>query len=424
MASISSIQARWILDSRGFPTVYCEVELEVQGRKVKGYASVPSGASTGKHEALELRDGGEAFTGKGVSKAVYHVNEGISAVLTGREFRTASQVDEALLLLDRTPNKSELGANAILAVSMAAHRAFAELAGLELWQYLRRLYFAALPNQTHFPKLMCNVLNGGAHASNGLSIQEFMIIPDTGEIADDIQVASEIYHTLKKSLATDNYSTALGDEGGFAPTLATKENLSATELALDYLLAAVKEAGYSEQTSLGLDVAASEFYDNASDRYSLDGKQLTQKELVDVYTRLSTRYPITTLEDGFGEDDMEGWKALTEELGEKIKLIGDDLFVTNPERFKNIGLAKQIGNGVLIKLNQIGSVLETCQIINLAKENNYVTAVSHRSGETTDDFIADLAFASQSEYLKLGAPARGERVVKYNRLLAIKSSLL
>ena len=425
MATINTIQARWILDSRGFPTVFCEVELEVQGRKVHGEASVPSGASTGTHEALELRDGGEAFHGKGVSKAVHHVNERIAALLTGREFMSALQVDEVVLSFDKSPNKSELGANAILAVSMAMHRAFAELAGLELWQYLRRLYFATLPNQMRFPKLMCNVLNGGAHADNGLSIQEFMVIPDTGEIADDVQVASEIYHSLKKSLHQDNYSTALGDEGGFAPQFKQEDEKQgdSTRKALDYLQAAIKDAGYSEQTSLGLDVAATEFYNAEKETYLLDGQALNRSELGEKYATLVEEYPITTIEDGFGEDDVLGWEVMTEALGEKIKLIGDDLFVTNPERFKAVGLQNKIGNGVLIKLNQIGSVLETCQMINLAKDNEYVTAVSHRSGETTDDFIADLAFASQSEYIKLGAPARGERVAKYNRLLAIKKTL-
>ena len=424
MATINLIRARWILDSRGFPTVYCEVELEVQGRKVLGSASVPSGASTGTHEALELRDGGEAFHGKGVSKAVYHVNERIATLLTGREFITAVQVDEVVLSLDKSANKSELGANAILAVSMAAHRAFAELAGLELWQYLRRMYFATLPNQMKFPKLMCNVLNGGAHADNGLSIQEFMVIPDTGEIADDVQVASEIYHSLKKALVRDDYATALGDEGGFAPKFNRDESSTdATQTALNYLKEAITDAGYAEQTSLGLDVAATEFYDAEKEVYNLDGAALTRSELAAKYTELVENYAITTIEDGFSEDDVLGWEVMTESLGEKIKLIGDDLFVTNPTRFKAIGLGNKIGNGVLIKLNQIGSVLETCEMINLAKDHEYVTAVSHRSGETTDDFIADLAFASQSEYIKLGAPARGERVAKYNRLLAIKGTL-
>lgn len=434
MAIIQSISARWILDSRGLPTVFCEVTLDQEGRKVTGSASVPSGASTGTHEALELRDGGEAFHGKGVSQAVANTNNRIAEKLQGRDFTSAVEVDELMLQIDTSANKSELGANAILGVSMAAHRAFASLAGLELWQYLRRLYFASLPNISTFPRLMCNVLNGGAHADNGLSIQEFMVVPNTGEISEDIRMASEVYHTLKKSLASDGYSTALGDEGGFAPTLKLSEiaaaangeeevELNPTKVALNYLQASIDKSGYDGNCDLAMDVAATEFFDEESETYSIDGQVLGRAQLGAFYDNLCDEYNVISIEDGFSEDDVLGWEIMTEALGNKIKLIGDDLFVTNPTRFKEVGLGNQIANGVLIKLNQIGSVKETCDMINSAKENNYVTAVSHRSGETTDEFISDLAFASQSEFIKLGAPARGERVAKYNRLLTIKDSL-
>ncbi len=423
MAIVSSVKARWILDSRGLPTVTCEVELDQQGRKVSGSASVPSGASTGSHEALELRDGDQSkFHGKGVEKAVENVNTHITDNLVGRDFGSAVDVDTLVLSLDTSENKSMLGANAVLAVSMAVHRAYATLSGLELWQYLRRLYFSDRPNTAHFPKLMCNVLNGGSHADNGLSIQEFMVVPNTGDIQQDVQSASEIYHTLKNSLAGDGCSTALGDEGGFAPTLEAGEK-SPSEEALLYLQKAIEKAGYADRCALAMDVAATEFYDVETELYNLDGAKITRAALAETYTKLVDNYNIIAIEDGFSEDDFLGWEIMTESLADKIKLIGDDLFVTNPQRFKAVGLDNNIANGVLIKLNQIGSVKETCEMINLAKENNYVTAVSHRSGETVDDFISDLAFSSQSEYIKLGAPARGERVAKYNRLLEINSLL-
>jgi enolase len=436
MALIHSISSRWILDSRGLPTLTTTCVLEQNGKKTTGTASVPSGASTGSYEALELRDGGSDFHGKGVSKAIDHVNTMIADKIAGREFTTAAEVDQLVLSLDGSENKSELGANAILSVSMAAHRAFASIAGLELWQYIRRLYFSSLPAQTKFPRLMCNVLNGGAHADNGLSIQEFMVIPNNGDLEEDVKMASEIYHTLKSSLAKAGYSTALGDEGGFAPKFdlvgmvnaqAGSENpeLNPTKAALTYLQNAIKDTGVSNaKCELGLDVAATEFFNTETSTYSLDGKNLSRAELADVYNELCEEYPIVSIEDGYSEDDVLGWELMTKSLGNKIKLIGDDLFVTNPKRFAEIGLKNGVANGVLIKLNQIGSVYETCQMINDAKKNNYVTAISHRSGETTDSFISDLAIASQSEFIKLGAPARGERVAKYNRLLEIYDSLM
>ncbi len=418
MAQITDVSARWILDSRGFPTVTCTVAIDQNGKKAIGKGGVPSGASTGSHEALELRDGGEDFHGKGVNQAVENVNKIISDALLNRDFATASDVDEFVLSLDKTPNKSELGANAILAVSMATHRAFADLFGLELWQYLRRLYFSTLPNTAKFPRLMCNILNGGEHADNDLNIQEFMVVPNTREIESDIKLASEVYHTLKKNLKKAGQNTSLGDEGGFAP------NINSTDEVLQFIKDSVSNAGYNNlDCDIALDAAATEFYDKEKNVYTVDGKEFSQSGLTDFYKELSEKYNIISIEDGFDEDDFVGWELMTKTLGPKMHLIGDDLFVTNPERFQEVGLKNQIANGVLIKLNQIGSVLETCQMINDAKANSYVTAVSHRSGETTDDFISDLAFASQSEFIKLGAPARGERVAKFNRLLEIKDGL-
>lgn len=418
MAIVVSLSSRWILDSRGLPTVTCTLVLDQQGKKTTGTASVPSGASTGTYEALELRDGGKDFHGKGVNTAVDNVLYKIGDQILSREFNTALELDKYLLGLDQSQNKSELGANAILAVSMAAHRAFANLYGLELWQYLRRLYFSNLPAVNKFPRLMCNVINGGVHADSGLEIQEFMIVPNTREIEKDVQVASEVYHTLKKMLSKDGHSVSLGDEGGFAPHIRTSKEV------LSYLQKAIENAGYTSlDCELAMDCAASEFYDSEKQIYTVDGQPFSQTKLVEFYKDLKENYNIISIEDGFGEDDLLGWELMTEALGQKLHLIGDDLFVTNPERFNKLGVQEGLANGVLIKLNQIGSVSETCQVINDAKDNNYITIVSHRSGETTDDFISDLAVASQSEYIKLGAPARGERVAKYNRLLEIKESL-
>lgn len=418
MPTVNLIHARWVLDSRGLPTVQCSIILDQAGKKGSGSASVPSGASTGTYEALELRDKAKEFHGKGVSQAVHNLNTIIAENVLNREFTSAAELDQHILSLDDSENKSKLGANAILAVSMAAHRAYADLFGLDLWQYLRRLYFSTLPAVARFPRLMCNVINGGAHADSGIDIQEFMIVPNTREIENDIRLASEVYHTLKNNLKQDGYSTALGDEGGFAP------KLSNTVQALDYLQKAISQAGYTNlECDLAMDCASNEFYDAEKKLYRLDGQELTGSGLVDYYRDLKERYNIISIEDACQEDDLLSWETLTGALGKKVHLIGDDLFVTNPKRFQEIALGHGVANGVLIKLNQIGSVYETCEMINQAKENGYVTAVSHRSGETTDDFISDLAFASQSEFIKLGAPARGERVAKFNRLLEIKDTL-
>jgi enolase len=413
MTEIKSIQARWILDSRGFPTLQVKAIINQQGKEAIGIAGVPSGASTGSYEALELRDQDKSkFHGKGVDTAVKNVNQEIATVLIGKSFANATDVDQFVLDLDGTENKTRFGANSVLGVSMAVHRAFANLHNLELWQYLRRLYFSSLPKEQGFPRLMCNVINGGQHADNPLDIQEFMIVPKTGELETDIRAASEIYHTLKKNLKKDNQSTALGDEGGFAP------NIESTQKVLQYLEKAITDSGYSlDNCDLALDAAASEFF--KENKYKIEGRDLSSEELVSFYEELLNKYNIISIEDGFHEDDVKGWQMSTQAIGQKSLLIGDDYFVTNPKRFQEYGLNKKAANGILIKLNQIGSVLETAKMINLAKENNYVTIISHRSGETTDSFISDLAVASQSEFIKLGAPARGERVAKFNRLLEI-----
>ena len=412
MAEIKLVKARWILDSRGFPTLQVKVVLNQNGKDAIGIAGVPSGASTGSYEALELRDGEADFHGKGVNKAVANINDHIGPFLTAREFMNASEVDRIMLEFDGTENKTKFGANSILGVSMAVHRAFADLHNLELWHYLRRLYFSNLPKEQTFPRLMCNVINGGEHADNPLDIQEFMIVPKTGTLETDIKAASEIYHTLKKNLQKDGQTTALGDEGGFAP------NIESTEKVLEYLQKAIIDSNYSlENCDLALDAAANEFFKNG--KYKIEGKELESEALVDFYDNLLNKFNIISIEDGFNEDDVKGWQLSTEKLGQKSLLIGDDFFVTNPKRFQEYGLQNQAANGVLIKLNQIGSVLETAEMINLAKENDYITIISHRSGETVDSFISDLAFSSQSEFIKLGAPARGERVAKFNRLLEI-----
>ncbi|MEM1311953.1 MAG: phosphopyruvate hydratase [Patescibacteria group bacterium] len=418
MAIISEVNARWILDSRGLPTVQCTIVLDQKGRKVVGKASVPSGASTGTHEALELRDGENAFGGKGVNKAVNNIESVILSRILNRDFSDAAEVDQLILVLDGTEHKNNLGANAILAVSMAVHRSFANLFGLELWQYLRRLYFSSLPSTSKMPQLMCNVINGGVHADSGLSIQEFMVVPNTGQIDKDIQAASEIYQNLKHILKSQGQSISLGDEGGFAPKLRDSRQ------ALQIIKQSVEQAGYSSlDTGLAIDAAANEFYNSETKTYTVDGVQYSQAGLTDFYRELLDEHHLLSIEDGYSEDDILGWEIVTQKLGSKLHLIGDDLFVTSPSRFESLGLKHSIANGVLIKLNQIGSVFETCDMINKAKDNNYITIVSHRSGETVDDFISDLAFASQSEYIKLGAPARGERVAKYNRLLDIFDSL-
>lgn len=418
MATINFIHASWILDSRGVPTVSVNLGIEQNGRKVIETAAVPSGASTGIHEALELRDGEKDFFGKGVEKAIFNVNETILNRLHYREFTTAAEIDEILIELDGTENFSSLGANAALAVSMAAHRAFANLAGLELWQYLRRIYFSYYPVKSRFPKLMCNVINGGAHADNGLQIQEFMIVPNTRNLLTDVQLSSEVYHNLKLILKEKGFSTGVGDEGGFAPAI------SESRKVLTLINEAIEKAGYTKlDCNLALDVAASELFNTETEKYSIDKQTFTRAELTEFYADLAEEFNLISIEDGFAEDDVLGWQMLTKKIGAKRMLVGDDLFVTNSKRLEEIGIKQEAGNAILIKPNQIGTILQTCKTIELAKVNNFATIISHRSGETSDTFIADLAIASQSEFIKLGAPCRGERVAKYNRLLEIQQQI-
>lgn len=417
MAKIKSLKANWILDSRGFPTVSCQIVLEAGDIDISAISSVPSGASTGNYEALELRDGDKEFFGKGVKKAIKNIEENIFIKLQGKNFEEAYEIDDLLLKIDGTENKSRLGANATLAVSLASHRAFAKVYNLELWQYLKKTYFNSLLT-SNFPRLMCNIINGGVHANNDLSIQEFMIVPRTGLLESDIHMASEIYHSLKKKLASDGYNTSLGDEGGFAPKLKNCKK------ALEYLTLGIKEAGHQlKNCDLAIDVAANEFYNPKTNKYLLDKQEYSQTGLTDYYKDLVENFKLLSIEDPFFEDDLIGWELVTKTLGPKVGLVGDDVFVTNLKRFEKLGLENQIANSVLIKPNQIGTILETCALIRLAKQNNYSTIVSHRSGETTSTFISDLAFASQSEFIKLGAPARGERIAKFNRLLEISRSL-
>jgi enolase len=427
-ATINSISARWVLDSRGIPTVSCKTTISVNGQNFTGKAGVPSGASTGTYEAVELRDGGTDFGGKGVSKAIDNLVNQIGKNLIGKEFENASQIDQFILDMEASLEyqlnrsdispKSVLGANAILGISMAAHRAFASSQGLELWEYLRQEYFADQNGKTKFPRVMCNIFNGGVHASNNLDIQEFMVVPNTNNIEQDVKMASEIYQKLKSILKKGGQSVAVGDEGGFAP------NYNGTKEVLNSVEKAIAECGYTKAVcDISLDCASNEFFDKESNTYNLDGVAYSQSALTDFYAEITAQHNILSIEDGFSEDDILGWELMTAKLGKKQYLIGDDLFVTNPERFQKIGLKNNLANGILIKLNQIGSVIETAKMINMAKENNYVVAVSHRSGETNDDFISDLAFACQSEFIKLGAPARGERVAKFNRLLDIYEDL-
>ncbi len=408
MSGIVDVHAYAILDSRGNPTVECVLETESTG----GRAAVPSGASTGEHEALELRDGdSKRYLGKGVEKAVRHINEVIGPELLG--FDTLDQValDERLLELDGTANKSALGANALLAVSLAGARAGAASLGTPLWRHLGGVVARVLPTP------MMNIVNGGAHADNPLAIQEFMIVPvGFDSFAEALRCGTEVFHTLKARLKKAGLTTAVGDEGGFAPNLATSDE------ALGFIVEAITAAGYrpGQDVALALDAAASEFF--ANDRYALDGKSLKAAELVSYYESLCDRYPILSIEDGLAQDDWEGWKLLTERLGQRVQLVGDDLFVTNIERLR-LGIERGVGNSILIKLNQIGTLTETLNTMRLATSAGYTNVISHRSGETEDTFIADLAVATNAGQIKTGSLSRSDRVAKYNQLLRIGGEL-
>ena len=411
MSLIQEIHAREILDSRGNPTV--EVDCFLEGGAV-GRAAVPSGASTGEHEALELRDGdADRYLGKGVLKAVMNVNEIIAPEIIGEDAVNQSLIDELLLELDGTDSKERLGANAMLAVSLAVAKAAADFADLPLYQYLGGVAARSLPVP------MMNILNGGEHADNNMDIQEFMVMPVGAEdFPEALRMGAEIFHGLKGVLSARGLVTSVGDEGGFAP------NLGSNEEALQVILEAVEKAGYSpgEDVVLALDAAASEFCKEGRYHLAGEGRQLGAEEMVAWYADLAARYPIASIEDGLAEDDFEAWKMLTAKIGDKVQLVGDDLFVTNPERLK-LGIDQGFANSILIKLNQIGSVTETLDCIRMAQGAGFSCVISHRSGETADTFIADLAVATNAGQIKTGSLSRSDRIAKYNQLLRIADEL-
>jgi enolase len=408
---IQRVHAREVLDSRGLPTVEVEVTLK---NGVIGRATVPSGASTGVHEAVELRDGGKRYLGKGVARAVSHVNDKIAPRLRGKEARDQAAIDQIMIDMDGSPNKGKLGANAVLGVSLAVAHAQARAQNLSLYRYLGGATAKTLPVP------MLNVLNGGAHADNNVDVQEFMVVPyGLRSFADALRSAAEIFQTLKKVLHDRGLSTSVGDEGGFAPRV--KSNAEAIEL----LLEAITQAGYQagRQVGLALDVASSEFYDDGGYVFKKsDGQKRSRDDMIKLYEDWVRQYPIISIEDGFAEDDWEGWRMMTQALGKKIQLVGDDLFVTNKIRLKQ-GIDRGVANSILVKVNQIGSLSETLDTMKLAKEAGYTTVMSHRSGETEDVTIADLAVATNAGQIKTGAPCRGERTAKYNQLLRIEEEL-
>ena len=403
---IAAVHARQILDSRGNPTLEADVRLE---SGALGRAAVPSGASTGAHEAVELRDGGAAFGGKAVTRAVGHANGEIADAVTGLDAAEQAQVDRRLIELDGTPNKGRLGANAILGVSLAAAKAVAVERGLALFRSLGGEDAATLPVP------MMNVINGGAHADNAIDLQEFMVVPAGAEtFADALRIGAETYHTLKALLHERGLSTAVGDEGGFAPDLGSSED------AIEAILEAADRAGHRERIAIALDPASSEVFRDGA--YRFEGKTLDSAEMVEFWRDLVGRYPIVSLEDAMSEDEWDGWAELTSSLGDGVQLVGDDVFVTNPERLQR-GIDQGVANSILVKVNQIGTLTETLEAIGLAKQNGYTAVISHRSGETEDATIADLAVATNAGQIKTGAPARSDRVAKYNQLVRIEEEL-
>jgi len=413
MSTIVGVYGREILDSRGNPTVEVEVYLEDGSM---GRAGVPSGASTGAFEAVELRDGEkDRYLGKGVSKAVANINDLISPEVIGMDAFDQIGIDKAMIALDGTPNKGKLGANAILGVSIATAKAAANSLGLPLYQYIGGV------NSKQLPVPMMNILNGGEHADNNVDIQEFMVMPVAAtSFKEALRTGAEIYHNLKKVLTSKGLATGVGDEGGFAP------NLSSNEEALQVIIEAIELAGYKpgEEIMLAMDVAATELFDKETGKYNLKGEgiEMTSAEFVDFYANLVDKYPIVSIEDGLDEEDWEGWKLMTEKLGNKIQIVGDDLFVTNVERLSK-GIETGCGNSILVKLNQIGSLTETLDTIQMANRAGYTCVISHRSGETADSTIADVAVAVNAGQIKTGAPARTDRVAKYNQLLRIEDEL-
>ena len=420
-STISSVSAYECLDSRGYPTLSVSITLEDGSY---GTSMVPSGASTGEHEAHELRDGDMArYGGKGTAKAVKSINTSITQSLKGLSALNQIEIDQKLIDLDGTENKSKLGANAILGVSLATAQAAASASGIPLFSYLRKL--DTDPNSSAefiLPAPLVNVINGGAHATNSLDFQEFMLVPHgKSTFAENIRMAAEVFHQLKKLLVAKNYSTGVGDEGGFAP------NFSSQDEALDFLMNAIEKTGYTpgQDISIALDCAASEFFDKATNAYHLKksgGGKKSAEELVALYSAWLDRYPIVSIEDGLDENDWEGWQMMTSAIGEKTQLVGDDLFVTNPKRL-NHGIETKAGNAILIKPNQIGTVTETIEAVTLAHQAKYKSVISHRSGETEDTFIADLTVALNAGQIKTGSVSRGERTAKYNRLLWIEDHL-
>jgi enolase len=412
MTTITGIKAREILDSRGNPTVEAEVSLECG---VTGRAAVPSGASTGEHEAVELRDGEKGrYLGKGVRTAVKNVNEQIAAELQGLDALRQSDVDRRMIQLDGTPNKGKLGANAILAVSLATARAAADALGLPLYRYLGGV------NARLLPVPMMNILNGGSHADNNVDLQEFMVMPvGASRFSDSLKMGVEIFHNLKKVLSKKGYNTAVGDEGGFAP------NLKSNEEAVEVILEATQQAGFTpgKDVFIALDPASSEFFENGKYVFKKSDKSVkTSEQMVEFYSNWARQYPIISIEDGLAENDWEGWALLTKALGNKIQLVGDDLFVTNTERLRK-GIEGGIGNSILVKVNQIGTLTETIEAIELAKVNRYTAVVSHRSGETEDTFISDLVVGLNTGQIKTGSASRTDRIAKYNQLLRIEDEL-
>ena len=412
MYSITKIHARQIMDSRGNPTVECDITLKCGAF---GRAAVPSGASTGKFEAHELRDDGNAYMGRGVLTAVKNVNEIIAPKLIGISATDQEKIDNTMLEIDGTQNKERLGANAILAVSLAVAHAAANALHLPLYKYIAKIY--GNPNPCVLPRPMMNIINGGAHADNGLDAQEFMIIPNGAKSEfDAIRMGAEVFHNLKTILKHGGNSTNVGDEGGFAP------NFHSCHEALDTIISAITAAGYKPGTeiSIGLDVASSEFF--ADNVYSFEGQKLSSDDMIAYYEKLISEYPIISIEDGMAEEDWDGWEKLTQKIGKKCQLVGDDLFVTNPDRLER-GIKSNAANAILIKLNQIGTLTETLRAIKIAKDAKYGVIVSHRSGETEDTTIADLAVATNAGQIKTGSMSRTDRMAKYNQLIRIEEEL-
>ncbi len=414
MSFIAQIHARQILDSRGNPTIEVDV---ITSTGTLGRAAVPSGASTGTHEAVELRDGDvKVYMGKGVLKAVNNVNTVIREELNGMYIFDQAQIDAKMIALDGTPNKANLGANAILGVSLACAKAAAEELGQPVYRYIGGV------NANLLPIPMMNILNGGAHADNGIDFQEFMVMPvGANSFSEGLRMGTEVFHHLKKVLKDKGYATNVGDEGGFAP------NIKSNEEAIEYVLRAIENAGYKagDDIFIAMDAAASEFYDAKSKTYIFkksDGKKLSSDEMVGYWKTWSEKYPIISIEDGFAEDDWDGWAKITKEIGGKVQIVGDDLFVTNTERLSK-GIANGVANSILVKVNQIGSLTETIEAVQMAQMNSYTSVMSHRSGETEDTMIADLAVALSCGQIKTGSASRSDRIAKYNQLLRIEESL-